>query len=214
MQTKIQFEEANIQSALAELALSVEILQDALKFGFLALASCTANDPPFLPAFLMWGRVVRGLRENLIPNAWTKSDEKNYCTINDPTGRFAIAVSSGDENTGCPDANPTTKCAKGPSTVDAVYTNLGQLQIFPVGEVYPTPVIEDGKITWLLLFHIDHSKDEIRAELSLPASMGDDGRINGWSDRIILPAISLNSTPPIPTDFAPDIEIEIRKKTG
>jgi hypothetical protein len=103
---------------------------------------------------------------------------------------------------------PTTKCRKGPNTADAVHANE-QLSFFNE----PAPVMnrQPDRATWILLFHNDAK--EIRAELSLPNSIGEDGHINGWRDRIILGSQQLDGDKaPVTPDFGPDPTIDIRRK--
>jgi len=70
---------------------------------------------------------------------------------------------------------------------------------------------EPDRATWVLLFHSDGK--EIRAELSLPNSIGDDGHINGWRERIILGAQPLDDEiAPAAPDFGPDPTIDVRRK--
>lgn len=145
----------------------------------------------------------------LAPLGWSRSDEGNFCTVVEPGGRFAIAVASGSEYTGVVNREiPTTKCRKGPNTADAVHTNE-QLYLFK--ELAPVATREPDRATWILLFHNDAK--EIRAELSLPNSIGDDGHIDGWRERIILGSQPLDSdSAPVAPDFGPDPTIDVRRK--
>jgi hypothetical protein len=92
-----------------------------------------------------------------------------------------------------------------------VLANKDQLELFP--ETLP-PIRDDEeqeKLTYILLFHRDRA--EIRAELSLPASMGSDGHINGWAERIILAAQPLDPMPAdVAPDFAPQPPVDVRRK--
>jgi hypothetical protein len=45
---------------------------------------------------------------------------------------------------------------------------------------------QQGQITWLLLIHCDWQQREVRCELSLPVGMDEEGRVDGWEERIIL----------------------------
>jgi hypothetical protein len=198
-----------VDEALAKLGLTRTPLLDAVKAGWLARETCTANDPPFFPGMFHWARTVRVLRERLSPLGWTRSDEGNFCTVVEPAEQFAIAVASGCENTGqATRETPTTKRRRGPSTFDAVQTNA-QLCLFP--DFAPTVKMEATRATWVLLFYRDQK--EIRAELSLPDSIGDDGHINGWRERIILDAQPLDEDiAPAAPDFGPDPTIDVRRR--
>lgn len=210
MLTHIRVDPDDVNAALDALGLTLTPLLEAVQAGYLARSSCTANDAPFYPALSQWNRTVRALREKLLIEGWSKSDDGNYCLVISPDGQIGIAVSSGCEYTGNPDIMPTTKSPKGPSTVDAVLANAAQL-ILPGVISEMTITREDGRVTWLLLFHCDH--EELRAELSLPASMGDDGRPNAWKERIILPSMPID---PIIRDIAPDLgpdfDVEVKRR--
>lgn len=210
MLTEIRTTPDEVDAALADLNLTLEPLLEAVRAGYLARTSCTANDAPFYPALSQWNRTVRVLREKLLVDGWSKSDDGNYCVVVSPENSVAIAAASGCENTGNPTLMPTTKSAKGPSTVDAVLVNAMQLHL-PGIVPPPTAVAVDGRVTWLLLFHCDER--ELRAELSLPASMGDDGRPDAWKERIIFPTIPLDPIlPDVAPDFGPDFEIDVKRR--
>jgi len=56
-------------------------------------------------------------------------------------------------------------------------------------------------------------RSKIRAELSLPDSIGDDGHINGWRERIILGSRPLDDEiVPAAPDFGPDPTIDVRRR--
>jgi hypothetical protein len=209
MLPKLHVEPDEVDSALAKLGLTRAPLLEAVVAGLLARDACTLNDPPFLPGIYQWGRTVRVLREVLAPLGWSRSDEGNFCTVVEPGGTFAIAVASGSEHTGRADREtPTTKRRKGPTTADAVHANA-QLYLFE--EFAPAVAAEPDRATWVLLFHSDTK--EIRAELSLPDSIGDDGHINGWRERIILGAQPFDDEiAPAAPDFGPDPTIDVRRR--
>jgi hypothetical protein len=210
MLPKIHSEPDDVDAALAAMGITRDPLMNAVMAGLLARDSCTENDPPFFPGIFQWGRTVRALREEAAMLGWTRSDEGNFCTAVEPEGKFAIAVASGCENTGRkPPATPTTKRRKGPSTAEAVNANA---QLYLFADLAPA-VRSDSpdRVTWILLFYRD--KEEIRAELSLPDSIGDDGHINGWRERILLGAQSLDKDIlPVAPDFGPDPVIDVRRR--
>jgi hypothetical protein len=210
MLPKLHVEPDEVDEALAKLGLTRAPLLDVVKAGLLARETCTANDPPFFPGIFQWARTVRALREGLAPLGWPRSDEGNFCTVVEPAEQFAIAVASGCENTGrVTHETPTTRRRKGPNTVDAVHNNA-QLFLFP--EFAPAVKMEATRATWVLLFYRDEK--EIRAELSLPDSIGDDGHINGWRERIILGAQPLDDDiAQAAPDFGPDPTIDVRRRS-
>jgi hypothetical protein len=130
---------------------------------------------------------------------------------------MAIAVATGDDGTGHVDAVPTTKSSKGPSTAEAVVANQAQLTFaFEEPEAVAAEEGEgavDERMTWLLLVH--RGEGEVRSELSLPLSMGTDGRIESWQERIILGSMPTDPTeidinPPSPV--MPDIEVDVKRR--
>ena len=211
MQPQVHSDQVSVIARLAQLGLVESDLRDAVHQGMLALSECTPNDPPLIPGITAWGRVVRALREGLIPKGWTRSDDGNYSVVINPVGSVAIAIATGDEHTGDPFANPATKSPKGPRTQSAVEFNSQQLVLFP--DFVPSISLDDGKATWILLQHFDHLKKEVRVELSLP--IGCSGRVDGWAERIILSALpfdpTVNINIPMLPDL-PDIEVPIRRR--
>lgn len=214
MLTQTWFEPHEVDAALRRIGLGRDILLDAVAVGYLARSSCTGNDAPFFPALAQWAATLRALREWLVPRGWSKCDDGNYCIVVDSEGQNAIAVAAGCPNTGLTGSalHPTTKSPKGPSTLNAVYVNAELIDdLFP--ETVPTPSVDESErnITWLLLIHT--ADTELRAELSLPASMGHDGRIDAWKERIILPATPLDpiETANVP-DFGPDLDVEVKRR--
>lgn len=213
--TQTYFELDEVDSRLAELGLDESRLAEIVRRGYVAFASCTPNDPPLYPGFSAWASMVRGLREYLLPE-WDRSDENNYSLVINPGGTIAIAVATGDDGTGRQDATPTTKSSKGPSTVEAVTTNQLQLDlpfVFPPVQTPDRPASsEKQRMTWIFLVH--RAQGEVRCELSLPSSMGADGRVDRWQERIILKAIPtdvevMEITPP---PHLPDITIDVKRR--
>lgn len=214
---QIHVEAVSVAQRLESLGLEEEVIADVVRRGYVAFASCTANDPPLFPGFSAWAAMVRGLREYLLPRSWERSDENNYSLVLNPTGAIAIAVATGDDATGRSEAAPSTKSSKGPSTVEAVTTNQQQLALpfeFPPISAPARPTnTEDQRITWILLVH--RAQTEVRFELSLPTSMSIDGKVSGWLERIILGAIPTDPVDAIivaPQPPLPDIEIAVKRR--
>ena len=207
---------AEVADRLKELGLDRETLVDVVRQGHYVFISASPNDPPLVPGITAWGRMVRALREHLVPKGWTRSNESNYCLAISPDEELAIAVATGDESTGEANGNPTTKSSKGPSTAEAVVTNQQQLS-FALFPPIPDPARPIGaakeRMTWILLVH--RGIGEVRCELSLPMSMGTDGRIDAWRERILIGAIPTDPDTidifPQPNDL-PDISIDIKRR--
>jgi hypothetical protein len=183
---------------LAELGLTEELLLRAVRYGQQFGFDCTDNDAPSAIGILIWDKTIRPLREDLIPLGWTRNNARNYATVVNPTKAFAIATAGGDARTGRRNETPTTRAEKGPATRDAILRN--QLSFAMIAkdqaEKWPDPslCIE----TWILLYYVDESDEEIRAELSLPWEMSVEGQVASWRERIILNATPTNRTTTLP----------------
>jgi hypothetical protein len=214
MQQVIHHEIADVTTRLAQLGLDQMDLQEPVMQGMFARSECTPNDPPLFAGFTTWARTVRVLREKLIPKQWTRSDEGNYPLVLNPVGNLAIAVATGDESTGIAMANPMTKSPKGPRTQSAIEVNQYQsslFEAFPEFEIPETP--RNDRVTWILLQHYDQGKKEVRFELSLPSRYS--GKVDGWSQRIILSVLPFDPTTAIPVPVVPnlpDIDIPLIRR--
>jgi hypothetical protein len=70
---------------------------------------------------------------------------------------------------------------------------------------------------WVLLVYRDREAGEVRCELSSPISMGPEGYVDGWSERIILAATPFGDNVISLTDGdggpkSPEIDVEIKKR--
>jgi hypothetical protein len=200
-----------ITSRLAQLGVNAAVLREAVYQGHLQRTRLTLNHPSIYHGLNMWGEVVAGLREQLRPLGWSRLEVGSFpLTIHEEL-KLAITVASGDEGTGDPFAHPSNRSKKGRNTAEAIEANR-QLELF---EREPHEFQEDGedRQTWVLMHHTDVARGEIRLELSRPSSIGEDGKINAWAERIILGSLSFDDdlveiSPPT----GPDIEINIRRK--
>lgn len=196
---------------LEQLGLTQDTLREAIFQAHLQRMRLTPNHPRIFPGLEMWGWAVGSLREQLRPLGWVRDDIGNFpLTVNETWG-LAIAIAAGDEGTGNANAQASNRSRKGPSISDAVEINQ-QFDMF-IGSLPQTKEEAAGNDTWILLHHTDSNKHEIRIELSRPAEIGDGGKISAWSERVILPSISLEGDPvEVLAPSGPDIEIEIRRK--
>lgn len=203
-----------IATRLAQLGVTEVALREAIYQGHLQRSRMTLNHPRTFPGLVMWGEVVAALREQLRPMGWDRRDVGSFpVTVNEDLN-LAIAVASGDEATGVPYAHPTNRSKKGRNTVDAIEANR-QMGLFEQVEEFLQVVKDDveGNQTWLLMHYTDTTRGQIRFELSLPADIGDDGKITSWAERILLGSISFDDDlVDILQSGGPDIDIEIRRK--
>jgi hypothetical protein len=172
---------------LAELGLTAEVLEFALRGADAEARTYTELDPPNMQGMARYSRTVRLLREQLVPLGWSYDNPRNLARTVRSDRRVALIATLGDAATGCPEVPPSTRYEKGIATAEAITRNFVQLSL-PI-DLDDEPVEEDfGTATWVLLYHVTDT--EIRAELSLPDSMVD-GYIDTWLERVILPPIPL-----------------------
>jgi len=202
-----------VTDRLAELGLKAEILEFALRGADAEARTYTQLDPPNMQGMARYSRTVRLLRELLLPLGWSYDNPRNLARTVSPDRQVAVIATLGDAATGVPHVRPSTRYEKGIATVEAVSRNFVQLSLpMDVGDDPPVDPDMDGIATWILLYNVTES--EIRAELSLPASMVD-GYIDTWLERIILPPIPLHATPSV-TAAVPVVEpdVIITRRTG
>ncbi|MDQ3818774.1 MAG: hypothetical protein M3362_14000 [Acidobacteriota bacterium] len=200
-----------VTNALTELGLDFDTVRDAILIGELARDGCTANDPPSTPGYYAWSNTVRALRERLIPKGWERNDEFQLSTVVSPDGLTAIAVVTGDDGTGKADADPKTKYPKGPATGAAVNRNRF-LPLFEERKPQAEEVSAKKRATWMLLRK--RVRDAVLVELSLPASMTDEGQVEGWLTRIILDPITIEPVIEVEEDTSEQsIDVPVRRRS-
>jgi len=175
---------------LAAIGVSVEQLTEARGRAQHDVDECTSLDPPGSRGSVRRMRSVRYLREGLIPHGWTPDDTGNVGAVVSPDGTVAIIATSGDAGTGLLSHKPKTKYPKGEVTQLRVRQNI-QLSLFEDLTEEPLDASEPARRTWFLLQH--PAGDVVRAELSYPVGSDGAGRINEWSERIILPELQLDT---------------------
>lgn len=206
------------RNRLTELDLTEETLVEAVQRGLAAWAGCTRNHPALYPGIAAWAETVCAIREVQIPRGWYRSDEGNLPFTVNSSGTIALTVATGDDATGRPDEIPCTKSSKGPRTARAIEINQRQLTLFDDIRLRPQDLDElnSGRMTWMLLIHRDVLRREIRCELSRPVNMNEDGRVDGWAERIILPSTPFGADtaempmPEVPQ--SPVIDVQVTRR--
>lgn len=199
-----------VEQRLRELGLTPEILIEAARSGELERASCTPLDPPSAAGFEAWRCTVRRLRELLKPSGWRAINDRNLPLVVHPMTGVAIAVTSGDQHTGTR-LTPTTLHAKGATAFSYVSMNRRQALLFPAEQRFvPTPH-KDERVTWLLL--VSSQPPLVSVELSLPASIDEDGYIDTWRERLILKPFQLDQPTKETPHEAPPIDVIVTPKT-
>lgn len=188
---------------LSALGIPVKTIEESLLDGHHGRASCSALHPQWFGGSHQYADIVQGLRLRLIPLGWTASEVRGFATIVSPDESFQVAVSSADAQVGR-EGSPRTKNPKGAATVYAIERNKEQRKLFGTLPIVLPPrniIKPSGRTTWFLLYH--QTNTEIWFELSLPKSMGLDGRPNDWAVRLKFAPIKLGATPTPTPDSTP-----------
>jgi hypothetical protein len=202
---------------VSELGLSGELLQEVGRKALAAYHQTTAHDASGAAGQYAYLAAVRALRDILCPKGWEPHVRHNLEMTVNPETNISIMVSSGDEGTGVEDATPKTKNPKGDQTKRVVAFNARQLRL-PTLE-YKVQNISISKV-WVLLYHTDVKKSQMRLELSLPVEMDmNDIHISGWNKRIILPPVDFEYTVTTPApkyrkNFIEEFSIELKRKSN
>lgn len=207
---------------LGDFGVTSEPFRNAVNRARLEWATCTEYDPPGFQGMIFWGATVRYLREELLARNWTMADPRNYSLVFTPDGSKAISVATGTEDTGTtsPSARPTTKSPKGPATIEAVESNASQLELelgdTPRRTAPPPPPRREPSLIYIFLIRID--RGEVFAELSLPLTMGPDGRPLQWRERVVIPMGAEGDSPPVlrrrGPEPGPDADVSITRRAG
>lgn len=205
------FDGDRVADRLAQLGLTAEFFELALRGADAEARTYTLFDPPNMPGMARYARTVRLLREQLVPLGWSYDNPRNLARTVSPDRRVAIVTALGDAATGVPHVSPSTRYEKGLATVEAVNRNFLQLTLpIDLGDDQPVESDVDGTVTWVLLYTV--TETEIRAELSLPDSMVE-GYIDTWLERIILPPVALPAGVAAPARAA-DPDVVVARRTA
>jgi hypothetical protein len=213
MALPVRNEEIEVLSMLQQVfGLNHEAIQDVIMQGLLARTACTVHHPKTFPGLSQWAETVRALRDRTAPLGWSCSDENNFPLCVHPSGDLVIAIYTGDRDTGVTGfgINPSNRAAKGTNTEQAVWANQKQLSLFDSLPELPSSEDNNGRIMWVLLYHV--APNEIRFELSLPLKMVG-GKICSWQERLVFPAIPLNQENiVIGDDNGPEFDVHVERR--
>lgn len=214
MNTILRIKPIEVSNRLHELGVTEEILRQAVEAGERARLTCTANHPRTTPGFLGWAETVKVIRDRLIPEKWTKSDDGGLPTVVHPKGTVSVAVTTGDEGTGIEGSELKSKYTKGAATaavIEVNHTQLGFDEQLLGPRVLKKP--SGTMLTWYLV--IRRLPHEIRFELSLPSGLGENGQVVDWKERILFAPITLEDDAvkiDQSVEEADDIVVEVTRK--
>ncbi len=202
---------------LEELDLKLDDLKDVGERILNAYFQTTANDARIASGMYAYLGAVRALGDVLGPRGWKRMSCNNLEMICHPDEKFYVLPSSGDKYTGDENFDPRTRNPKGSLTIFHVKKNIDQLKLFSNfwGNKEKRQL---DKPVWIYLYYIDHEKEELRSELSFPIGMDQQGYINKWEKRRILPPIYFGDIPytkisKLTSVAVEDIEIKVRDES-
>lgn len=199
---------------LLDLLLVEKDLREAVEDALGLVLDCNENDAPTAAGFILWDKTTRYVRERLKKQGWAVSNAGNFCLTIAPHGRHALVVAGGNDNTGTK-LTPTTITPKGPRMLGVVEHNQ-----MGFAEVDPDTWSKAGETaaprwTWILLLRIDHKREQIRMELSLPDGLNHEQYVSRWRERIILDPIPLTpGLPPFEMEDDGGAEVQVERKSG
>lgn len=207
-----------VQARLTQLGpgLSIDLLLECVRASQAGRENTSPFHPPLHGPFNGYAEGTAALRAKLSEFGWTTLDADNYARALSPDQQVAIAVASGDENTGVDGtAAPHTRCPKGRKTAEAVLVNI-QLTMFAGLGLPEEEKSQPGERaqTWLLLIRAE--SEELRSELSLPTNF-ENRSPDDYLQRLILPVIDLGGGPPQRRDGGgggEDFDIDITRRVG
>jgi hypothetical protein len=164
--------------------LTEELLRKAVKTGHEDSLNCTAFNSRGGAGFRRWDTAVAVVREGLRKAGWELDDTGNLPTAVSPCGKWEVAVSSADSQTGRPGKDPKTARPKGAETQARVHSN--QMSLADVDETFPRIVkkkIETDCVTCMLLYFVDEIDNEVRMEFSIPKGFDAQGRVSSFAKR-------------------------------
>lgn len=188
-------EPISVSERLFELGIPQDALLAAIDYGYRQAAQCTENDAPTAAGWIAWDKIIRGLRDQLVPLGWTRDNERGYPRTVHPSGELAITAAGADEAIGT-DTDPVTRSAHGPATRDAVIANqMSFLDIYPdFGPINEAVTKARVRQTWFILHYQDKGSGVIKSELSLANDMTEGGYVGSWQERIFLKDIPFDGT--------------------
>lgn len=203
--------------------LTQEDFQKAISAANLSRADETAHSTKGYAGSTFYSNLIRQLRDILVVKSFKPHTHQNIELVLNDT--VAIAVCKGDENTGKITQDPYSAGKKGGVTL-ALF-GLSQNELPQNGELFEESdslKINRGKLqlevdgkerdVWILMHHSQKIADgeyRVKAELSRPSTYDNKGRINSFSDRIILDLMGsdIESQPKSETQFTDDIDFNI-----
>lgn len=201
-----------VDAELAAFGLTTAWLHEALEAGAIAFRACTASHPVTARGYYFYAETVRALREILAEHGWSPESDGNIEYVFHAERALRMFVLAGDGATGHAQSPLRSRRSRGPRGRQAIHRNQLVMDLPDLSPTSEGDVATSG--AWALVHHVDVEGQEVRCELSLPISVGADGRVEGWHRRIMLPELSFKA-PAIPERSPTDeIDIEVRRRSS
>ena len=224
LQTQVIDNPNEVGNQLQQLGkLTQEDFQQAISAANLSRADETAHSTKGYAGSTFYSNLIKQLRDILVVKGFKPHTHQNIELVLNDT--VAIAVCKGDENTGKTTQDPHSARKKGGVTL-ALF-GLSQNELPQNGELFEESdslKINRGKLqleidgkerdVWILMHYsqkIANGEYRVKTELSQPSTYDNKGRINFFSNRIMLELMDLNieSQPNSETQFTDDIDFNI-----
>ncbi|MBI5310679.1 MAG: hypothetical protein HZB14_06590 [Actinobacteria bacterium] len=209
---KIFTADTGLHDRLPDLDLTVSQLHQIVRAGAVARRRSSPLHPRNHAGFNDWSECIAESRRLLLPTGWKKEDADGLPLIVHPSGAFAFTVATGDGATGDVSQVPRTKYPKGAKTLREVAKNQ-QPSLF---EEKAEPLTKATRDFWILLRA--RNGNEVALEFSKPSIYAEATKekayVSGWSQRLIVPSISIYRQ--VPSDLLDqstgEIDIQIDKR--
>jgi hypothetical protein len=205
MQTALAVREDEVLVALAEIGFQRDELDDAIRYGEWARASCHPFDPPGFPGSSSHAHRIRRLALLTVKaRGWTRVNDHGMAFLLSPDRKVAITSCRGNEDTANPERQPRSKFKKGIVAATLAKQNRVQFEFDEPGfgeQVTTLTRLPNDTTTFYLL--VDRRDKQVFAELSVPVRVEEDYIVE-WKPRIILGSVSVR-VPPADTDLDDDI---------
>lgn len=186
---------------LAAMGLRMSYFEAAVMHGHDRASRVTPIHPRTYAGWVMWAETVMGLRTQLLDTGtdWAVGNTNHCETSYHLRQGVAIAVVGGDSNTGEQTfRHPKAARKRGPVTEKRIGRNVMGQTVLDLPEFQE---LEDDEQCELWLFLMNARKNSMYSELSLPMSLGGDGRIGLWRERILMQSIPLSGAVVTPYDL-------------
>ena len=203
------FDGVEAEARLRVLGTDAESLLAVILKGEYARAEATDHDPIAAGPLDAYRYRVRGFRDHHVPLGWMVDREGGVEKTWSPCGKHVVITRAGDEGVGQRGTFPQPKRPTGSGTRGIVDGGL----LLDPSWLNATSGRTPDFSTWMFL--VAREGDIVRAELSWPTGITEQGDVLGWYERILLPEIDLadpDRLQAIPSDVADVIDVPVVRK--